>query len=113
MHCNVPEKLPGQKPYKRRPSFGTIAQTGGPLHTQMRLFQDTTEGNKALFHFFAPFLTLFRQFVFRFFLNSFVLIPRLVPLFHHFMSSASDVTRDVDDDDLRSRQHFSEKYYRI
>ena len=77
------------------------------------LWDDMFSLENVIFRFFAPFLTLFRQFVFRFFLNSFVLIPCLVPLFHHFMSSASDVTRDVDDDDLDSRQHFYEKYHQM
>ena len=65
------------------------------------------------FTVFRPLFVDFSTIISRFFLNSFVLIPRLVPLFHHFMTLASDVTADVDDDDLWSRQHFFEKDHQI
>ena len=67
----------------------------------------------SFFTVFRPLFIDFSTIIFRFFLNSFVLIPRLVPLFHHFMILASDVTGDVDDVDLCSRQHFFEKDHQI
>ena len=78
-----------------------------PRRSVMTIYIGKKRGN------FRPLFIAFSTICFRFFMNSFVLIPCLVPFFDNFMTLASDVTRDVDDDDLCSRQHFFEKDHQI
>ena len=59
------------------------------------------------FTLFRPFFHVFLNFVFRFFLVSFVLCPSPLPLFDISTwrwLEASDVINDGDDDDVRSRR---------